>query len=104
MEPIISSLLDKEPELKELVYRYVRKLPALVERLQALFTSQDWQEFHEEIHQLKGTGGNIGYNELSELAAQIEAAYLNEMQHDIPGLLSRLEQLCLRIAAGIDDH
>ena len=103
MEPLISSLLDKEPELKELVLRYVRKLPALVSRLDSLFANQEWEEFREEIHQLKGTGGNIGYIELSELAAQIETAYLNDLPHEIPEQLTRLEKLCQRIAAGIDE-
>lgn len=101
VDPIISSLLEQEPELKELVLRYVHKLPGLVTTLQSLYASQQWEHFSDEIHQLKGTGGNIGFNELSELAAQIETAFKHQDHPQITSLLEALEQLCQRIVAGI---
>jgi PAS domain S-box-containing protein len=94
--PLISSLLDDaemEPVVLDFVDMLRRELPAFREAA----SQSRFDELARLAHWLKGTGGTMGYGELSEVAARLEqfAEAQNAPACD-PELLS-LERLVARI-------
>ena len=70
-EPIYSSLLEEEPDLEDLVRRYLISLPDFVDELLAAYDARDWDKLRASAHNLKATAGNYGYMPLSEMASEI---------------------------------
>ena len=73
LTPITSSLLTDEPELADLIQKYVRKLPSLTQQIEDSYTQQDWPRLKQLTHDLKSTAGNYGFMPLSEVAAKVTA-------------------------------
>jgi hypothetical protein len=57
-------------------------------------------KFRKTIHDLKGLGGNYGFDELSELAAKLMFLLEGENHQAIPGLLAEIDNVCQRIYQG----
>ena len=58
--PIISSLLAEEPDLADLIREFVKKLPEMIDKIKTAYTENQLDELRNEVHTLKGTGGNFG--------------------------------------------
>ena len=72
VQPIISSLLADEPGMLDLIQRFVAKLPNYIEIINEAYNSKNWEDLRRSIHDLKGTGGNYGFDELHKLMQDIE--------------------------------
>jgi len=70
-------------------------------RMQNALREEDWKTLKEELHKLKGTGGNFGYPMLSELCTDIENFLLEKDIEQISHLLESLKVMCLQIIEGI---
>jgi signal transduction histidine kinase/CheY-like chemotaxis protein/HPt (histidine-containing phosphotransfer) domain-containing protein len=99
--PIYSQLDDDDPEIQKLLLRFVQGLPQIVARLDELYKQQDWNSYKQHIHDLKGTGGNFGYPELSALAEKIESALRQENWQGVDGLFKDLADQAERIYHGL---
>lgn len=100
--PLYSSLLGKEPELLKLIKKYVNKYPDMISDLQKTFAKNDWETFDQKLHDIKSTGGNFGYMNITELAIKIKA-HLNDNDYTaIQPLLNELENLHKRMQLAID--
>ncbi len=62
--PICSTLLEEDPELADIVNRFVHCLPQRSGKLDDLFQRQDWSALGDQLHDLKGTAGNMGFGEI----------------------------------------
>lgn len=100
-QPIESSLLANEPEMLDLIQRFVDKLPSYIETINKSFKSKNWGELRRNVHDLKGTGGNYGFNELYKLMQDIEFELTKENYNVIQSLINKLESLSIRIQAGL---
>ena len=101
VQPIESSLLVNEPEMLDLIQRFVDKLPKYIEIIGQNYTSKKWGDLRHNVHDLKGTGGNYGFNELYKLMQDIEFELTKENYNVIQSLIIKLESLTIRIKAGL---
>ncbi len=72
LEPLRSSLVGEDNEITELIDIYVQKYPEMVKKLREAFEKRDWESLKKYAHDLKGTGGNFGFREVSETAKLLE--------------------------------
>lgn len=69
---ITSSLLETEPDLADIVKKFVITLPTTYESIKQYTKDRDWTKLRGLIHQLKGTGGGMGFPVLTGVAGKIE--------------------------------
>ncbi len=94
--PLISTLVD-DPEMEPVVLDFVEMLRRQLPAFRAAASQLNFEELARLAHWLKGTGGTMGYAELSDVARRLEE--LAERQ-DGPACephLHRLERLVSRI-------
>lgn len=98
-EPIFPALQD--PELLELLGDFVDGLSSRVAEIGEALAEADWGRLTVLAHRLKGAGG-FGYNELCEVAMQLEAAAALRANSKAIESLERLHGVQRRILAGVD--
>ena len=103
-EPLMSSLLEQDPELLDLVTEFVRKLPKDIEALRALLDENDLAGLKSGTHQLKGTGGSFGYESLYSLCQKIEFELAADHLDGIRKLFNELDVLLERIQLGLPSN
>jgi HPt (histidine-containing phosphotransfer) domain-containing protein len=101
-EPIISTLLDKEPDLREIVVNFANRLPGRITEIRKSYEQQDFSRLKLLAHDLKGSGGNIGYHILTEICSKIEQALANNNVQEIGQLIQQLEHVNLQIQIGLE--
>jgi len=96
-ERITSELLNKEPSLLDLVDKYIESLPDINQQIKHYEQNKDWGNLYAIIHQLKGTGGGMGFPILSEIAGKIQFQLVNENYAALKDLVMQLERIICRI-------
>lgn len=99
---ITSSLLVREPYLIDLVDKFILRLPVLHKAIMAAYKSENKDEFLGLLHQLKGVGGNYGYDIITEQCAKIELQAKNN--NDVNALLDDFTIVVEQILAGNDEN
>ncbi len=99
-DPIVSILLQEEPELGELVSLFIEALPALVDDFASAIGQQDWPAVRQLAHDMKGIGGGYGYPLLSELAGRMGQGVHNGHFDRLDSDLEELKRLVQRIILG----
>jgi len=95
--PIVSRLVEEDPEMLDIVERFLEKLPDMLSNLKKFFNSTDKEDFLHELHSLKGVGGGMGYPEITDLASKIEFQCRNQNLESVGFLLRELETLINRL-------
>lgn len=98
---IMSSILDQEPELFDLVSTFVAKLPDMHAKLQRLVEEQSWGELSALTHDLKGLGGSFGYPDITRLAGEIERCVKDQPCEQLSAMLDSLQDIVLRVTEGL---
>jgi len=75
---LTSNLLESEPDLIDLIEKFMVRLPTFHEKINSAYKEQNTEEFSNLIHQLKGVGGGYGYPMLTELCVKIELQDIND--------------------------
>jgi len=101
--PIVSELLNSEPELLDIVREFVAGLPARLQELEEAYRNNDTETLKSVLHQLKGTGGNYGYPVLFELCQKTEFNIMANNMAEIPNMLNKLNSVAVRIQLGLSD-
>jgi len=97
----VYSHLAADPDLGELVDIFVQEMPDRIDALDAQAKSRDWSQLAETAHQIKGTAGCYGFEEITPCAARLEAAAREaEQEPQILAVLDELLSLCRRIRSG----
>lgn len=99
--PITSALLIDEPDMIDLVEKFVKKLPQYISRINESSDKKDWDELHKNIHELKGTSGNYGFEDLYRLMQSIEFELTKENYNGVQYEISKLDNMSQRIKAGL---
>jgi signal transduction histidine kinase/CheY-like chemotaxis protein len=100
ISPIMSTLIEKEPDYIDLVQAFIKKLPHSLAVIKEAVLSENWSELKSCVHDLKGVGASIGYPQISDIAGQVEFQMLNHNVDKIDGLIGQLELLTERIIVG----
>ena len=99
-EPVYSSHRD-DPDYRDLLAEFAAAAPRQIEWLRDAFAADQLETLRVQAHQLKGSGGGYGFQELSNLAAELEVACqqpLTSPDRIVP-LLDRVTDYLSRVRA-----
>jgi len=102
--PIISSLLEEEPDISDLLQGFIDRLPGAIGDIRDTLESHNKDELAKQIHDLKGVSGNYGYNVLFELCQKMEFEIHANRLSTLSDMLDRAEKLIERIRLGLPDN
>jgi len=98
--PIVSTLADEGAAIIKLILLFIDKLPEIFSEIRELSENEEWEALQPKVHSLKGTGGNFGFLEITEVARSIEDSIRKRDAANIENLLQELESVFQRVAAG----
>jgi signal transduction histidine kinase/CheY-like chemotaxis protein len=89
---LMRSTLENENSLRELLTRFIARLPQRVANLNDLVRQQDLEELRRAVHQLKGAAGGYGFPQITDAAARAEKkispeAALEEIRGEVESLV-----------------
>lgn len=97
----IYSTLGDDPDLADIVEMFVDEMPERVEVLTGFFIAKNWEELGRMAHQLKGTAGSYGFDDLTPGAAILdEAVRKRHSDSEISSAIDVLVDMCHRVRAG----
>ena len=82
-----------DQEIIEAINMFVDRLPSMLTTICETFESRNIEELKKLIHDLKGTSGNFGYDELFVLAQDMEELLKNENLDQFPAMLPQAENI-----------
>jgi PAS domain S-box-containing protein len=98
--PIRSSLLQTDPDFKDLIDTYIDHLPSYINDISHAFQNRDWETLDQLSHNLKGVSGNYGFLELSELAGTLMFESTKKYEDGVQATLDEIANLGKRIELG----
>lgn len=101
---ITSELLKDDPDLIDLIDRFISRLPSMQDAIIKAYDEKDWETFASLIHQMKGVGGNYGYPALTILCSGIEDNLKSEMLTELKQQLLDFNLLVENILEGKDEN
>jgi len=78
------------PGMKEIINEFIESIPTRRDKMKTSIQTKDYDTLKREVHTLKGLGGSIGFNELTEVAESIDALFKED---DIEVGISQIESL-----------
>lgn len=101
---LTSGILDDEPDLIDLIDKFISRLPGMWDSIRQAHKVQDEEEFLRLIHQMKGVGGGYGYPVLTELCSQIEFQTENQNHEKVIELMEEFNLMVDRICEGQNEN
>lgn len=101
---ITSELLKDDPDLIDLIDRFISRLPSMQGEIIKAYDEKDWEKFTSLIHQMKGVGGNYGYPMLTTLSTEIENLAKEESFSEVEIKLDEFQLMNKAILAGSDEN
>ena len=101
---LTSNLLLDEPDLIDLIDKFMIRLPTLQDVINHAHTDNNVEELSGLIHQLKGVGGGYGYPMLTELCINIESQIENQNSESIKALIEEFNMMVEKILEGKDEN
>ena len=101
---LVSSLVNEGGAVLELILLFVVGLPETIKKIKTLYEKEDWDDLSLRVHGLKGTAGNFGFLEVTEVTEMIEEMISNNRFDEIEIALYKLDRLEERISAGKENY
>lgn len=98
--PIISTLLEDDPDFRPIVIKFIHQLPGIIDDISKLYAQKNILELSNKIHSLKGLGGNIGYQILTDLSTEIEEKIKAGQLTEIASIIERIKETGILIERG----
>jgi len=96
---IIVSKLADDPDLAEVVSEFLENLPSFLDKIQQTLNQSNWAELKQLAHELKGSGGNVGFDIIYEKAKAIEDAAFNSQLQEAQTILDEIKKILPRLSA-----
>lgn len=84
-------MLEIPPELKN---AYAAHIEQSLHQLQMLADSSQWADFSAIVHQLKGSAGSFGFEEISQLADQLQQTWTTLSEQQKPARATYFLEQC----------
>lgn len=94
---LVSEFAD-DPEIFDIVVRFVESLPFAVATLREATERQELERLRRLAHQLKGSAGGVGFPTITEAASCVEVA-ASQGSSDLALSVDVLTRLCLAARA-----
>ena len=101
---LTSNLLDEDPELIDLIDKFIKRLPDMQKAINNAYTENKIEELSGLIHQMKGVGGNYGYPTLTELCSKMEFQITGNHMDNVTALLADFNHMVEEIISGYDEN
>lgn len=99
--PIVSEL-SNDPDFADIVEIFIDNLQKMQMNIQNALKDKDWVELDSLFHQLKGSGGGVGFPLISEVAGEIEKHIKEQAYDQVRSGIERLNLVCDRVYVGAD--
>lgn len=96
-EPLVSELVESDPDLADLVEEFVAGLGQRVQRMCTAVEKADYDDLRTAAHQLKGSAGGYGYPALTTVAAKLETEAARKSLEQCRATLAEIESLVRRV-------
>lgn len=95
--PIYSSM-ESDPDLLDLIVMYVEDARDFMEQLTTAFNQKAWNDLASIAHQVKGSAGSHGFQQVTEAAKQLERSCIeirlpDQIEQELHVLLNLLGRL-----------
>lgn len=87
---MVTVTVDKD--LEDLIPGFMDRRRGDVESLKAFLSAGELGKIRASGHSMKGTGGGYGFEEISQIGAELEKAAVSEDRDQISRLIRRLEE------------
>jgi CheY-like chemotaxis protein len=101
MDPIQSSLIG-DPDLEDIVLLFTDGLGDTCDKIRDALDQQNWEALQDIFHQLKGSGGGVGFPEITEIADKIGMEIKGQKYHMVRESIKEFYLICGRINAGAE--
>ena len=98
--PVTSSLLEQNPRFFSIVERFVERLAARISDLELAFEEDDLASVADFAHWLKGSGGNVGYENFTALGEELEECTVMSDRQKIRSVIDAIEHYADRVSRG----
>ncbi len=95
------SRLAADPDLGDIIEMFVDEMPERMQRLWECLETGDMAGLERAAHQIKGSAGGYGFDEITPQAARLELAVKERRTPDDIRLVAQeLAELCNRVRKG----
>ncbi|MDH5218292.1 MAG: ATP-binding protein [Gammaproteobacteria bacterium] len=101
VEIIISDILKDEPDLYDILIKFVDSLPGILNEIEQAYNDKDWTAISNLVHALKGTGGGYGYPQITDTCIAIEKKITSEEYAQIQSDLETLRTIINGVRLGL---
>lgn len=98
---LVSTLLEEDPEALDLIKRFVANLSTALMEIKIFIENSEWDKLSAKLHQIKGTGGNFGFPDISTIAEKMELKTAVHNTAELNKLLSELTSTHEKIVLGL---
>ncbi|MFN0198030.1 MAG: Hpt domain-containing protein [Planctomycetaceae bacterium] len=70
----VYSEFSTDPDFEEILHLFVASIPEKQQSFRAQYLHGAWDELRRQAHQLKGSGGGYGFDDLTVKATSLETA------------------------------
>ena len=96
-QPLISALPTEDPEFREIVEEFVKRLQEKLDRMHRAWAVRDFSDLAQLAHWLKGAGGTAGFPAFSQPASTLMQLAKAQQTEQIEAVLCNLVELNKRI-------
>lgn len=89
LSPLMSNITEEE--LRPALDYFVTHLPEQYARMNQAVSLRDWLALKQEVHDIKGSAGGVGYPLLTQLAMEIEFAIAKQDEQEVVYLLQLMD-------------
>ncbi len=95
--PLESSLLNGDPQMHAIVVAFVEQFTDKRAAMRLALQQQDMEELASLAHWLKGSGGTMGFAQLSEVGRKFEEAILGQQTSELENHLNLIDDMAHQI-------
>jgi len=99
-EPVISALPMNNPRFRGIVERYLPRLDDQIKAIQAAIDTENFDELAKLAHWLKGSGGNVGFDGFTQLAASLESSAMAGNREQVAISFEAIQSYSERVKLG----
>ncbi len=102
IEPVYSTLPMDNSKFRGIAEKFVPKMNEKLVEFRIATDAGDFEELGKLAHWLKGSGGNVGYDGFTQLAASLETSAKAKDEPQVWADLKAIEDYAVRVNAGWD--
>ena len=95
---LVSSLSADNPRIRNLIERFILRLEERLDAMEHAYRKRDYATLASLAHWLKGTGGNVGFNDFTDPAQILEKFAKAEDESQIKEALSIIRRLASNVS------